>query len=162
MKMGVNGAFAPMGMAAALFASSPIPAGAQGAAPVQIQSCTVNQYAPPNAAFRRYYWYDYGFGGPFVPAGSPYTDGITIRYVNTSSQTADRIVFGVNYRGDFERIVDAGTFSPNAPINHTFADVFSGYAYLGPKPNSCTVRVVRFKDGALWRAPGVVPRRQAE
>ena len=61
-----------------------------------------------------------------------------------------------------ERIVDAGTFSPNAPINHTFADVFSGYAYLGPKPNSCTVRVVRFKDGALWRAPGVVPRRQAE
>jgi hypothetical protein len=57
-------------------------------------------------------------------------------------------------------VVDAGTFSPGVTIDHTFADVFSGYAYIGPKPNSCTVRVVRFKDGSTWHASGL-GRRQA-
>ncbi len=136
-------------------------AGAQGAPPVQINKCTVLQYRPPTPAFRRYYWYDYGYAGPFVPQGSPYTDGLSISYMNTSSKTADRIVFGVNYRGDYERVVDAGTFSPNVTIDHTFADVFSGYAYIGSKPNSCTVRVVRFTDGSTWHAPGLGAHRQA-
>lgn len=138
------------------------PAGAQNAGPVKIQKCSVLQYQPPQPAFRRYYWYDYGYAGPLVPQGSPYTDGLAISYVNTSDKVADRIVFGVNYRGDFERVVDAGTFSPNVTIDHTFADVFSGYAYIGSKPNSCVVRVVRFKDGSTWRAPGLGSRRQAQ
>jgi hypothetical protein len=146
---------------ASLFVGAGVPASAQGAAPVEIRSCTVLQYQPPRPAFRRSYWYDYGFAGPLVPMGSPYTDGITISFVNTSSRIADRIVFGVNYRGDFERVIDAGTFSPNVTIDHTFADVFSGYAYLGPKPNSCSPRVVRFKDGSVWHAPGLGPHRQA-
>jgi hypothetical protein len=136
-------------------------AGAQGAPPVVIQKCAVLQYRPPTPAFRRSYWYDYGYAGPLVPQGSPYTDGLSISYVNTSNKTADRIVFGVNYRGDYERVVDAGTFSPNVTIDHTFADVFSGYAYIGSKPNACTVRVVRFSDGSTWRAPGVGARRQS-
>lgn len=134
---------------------------AQVASPIKVQSCSVLQYQPPRPAYRSRYWYDYGFAGPFVPAGSPYTDGIAISFVNTSSAVVDRVVFGVNYRGDFERVIDAGTFSPNVTINHTFADVFSGYAYLGPKPNSCAARVVRFKDGSIWRAPGVGARRQS-
>jgi hypothetical protein len=101
---------------------------AQVAAPIKVQSCSVLQYQPSQLAYRSRYWYDYGFAGPFVPAGSPYTDGIAISFVNTSQAVVDRVVFGVNYRGDFERIIDAGTFSPNVTINHTFADVFSGYA----------------------------------
>jgi hypothetical protein len=135
-------------------------AGAQGAPPVTIKSCTVLQYSPARPGYRRYYWYDYGFAGPLVPYGSPYTDGLSISYVNTADKVADRVVFGVNYRGDFERVIDAGTFSPNVTIDHTFADLFSGYAYLGPKPNACTVRVVRFKDGSTWHAPGLGPHRQ--
>lgn len=131
------------------------------APPIKIQSCSVLQYQSPRPAFRSRYWYDYGFAGPLVPYGSPFTDGITISFINTSSGVADRVVFGVNYRGDFERVIDAGTFSPNVTIDHAFADVFSGYAYLGPKPNSCSVRVVRFKDGSVWRAPGVGARRQS-
>lgn len=138
------------------------PAIADDAAPVQIRTCTVLQYRPTTPAFRRSYWYDYGYAGPLVPQGSPYTDGLSISYVNTSNRVADRIVFGVNYRGDFERVVDAGTFSPNATIDHTFGEVFSGYAYLGPKPNACTVRVVRFKDGSTWHARGLGARRQAQ
>lgn len=155
--------FAPASFSAALLclALGTEPAGAQGAAPVRVKSCTVNQYMPTQPALRRYYWYDYGFAGPSVPYGSPYTDGISISFVNTSARTADRVVFGVNYRGDFQRVIDAGTFSPGVTINHTFADVFSGYAYIGSKPNSCVVRVVRFKDGSTWRAPGLAPRRQA-
>jgi hypothetical protein len=145
---------------AALVLAGSAPAGAQNGAPIEIRKCSILQYQPSSAAFRRYYWYDYGFAGPPVPQGSPFTDGLTISYVNTSSKVADRIVFGVNYRGDFERVVDAGTFSPNVTIDHTFADVFSGYAFIGPKPNACTVRVVRFKDGSTWRAPGLGARRQ--
>ncbi|MGD0473516.1 MAG: hypothetical protein ABSB70_09885 [Candidatus Velthaea sp.] len=140
--------------------AQPLVAGAQGPVPVQIGTCAVLQYQPARPAYRSLYWYDYGFAGPLVPNGSPFTDGIRISFTNTSAMVADRVVFGVNYRGDFERVIDAGTFSPNARIDHTFADVFSGYAYLGPRPNACSVRVVRFKDGSIWRAPGVGPRRQ--
>jgi hypothetical protein len=147
-----------------LSGTAALPAGAQGAAPVKIQKCSVLQYQPPQRGFRRPYpyWYDYGYAGPLVPQGSPYTDGLAISYVNTSNKVADRIVFGVNYRGDFEHVVDAGTFSPNVTIDHTFADVFSGYAYIGSKPNSCVVRVVRFRDGSTWHASGMGARRQAQ
>jgi hypothetical protein len=136
-------------------------AAAQTAAPVKIDNCKVLQYQPARPAYRSWYWYDYGFAGPLVPNGSAFTDGVTISFTNTSSAVADRVVFGVNYRGDFERVIDAGTFSPNVRIDHTFADVFSGYAFIGSKPNSCSVRVVRFKDGTVWRAPGVGTRRQS-
>ncbi len=159
MNVRVSSIAASAGVAATLLAGA-LPASAQTGAPIQIKSCTVNQYAPPQPAFRRYYWYDYGYAGPNVPYGSPYTDGIRISFVNTGSKTADRVVFGVDYRGDFERVIDAGTFSPTVTIDHTFGDVFSGYAYIGPKPNSCVVRVVRFQDGSVWRAPGLLPRRQ--
>ncbi len=102
------------------------------------------------ARHRTVVWYDYGYAGPLVPNGSPYTDGIALSFVNTSDKIADRVVFGVNYLGDFERVIDAGTFSPNATMQHTFADVFGVYGYLGPKPNVCAVRVVRFRDGSVW------------
>lgn len=162
MKAGRVGTVLFTGLAGAMCLAGTGIATAQGAAPIRIQNCSVLQYQPAGPAYRSRYWFDYGFAGPLVPNGSPFTDGITISFVNTSATVADRVVFGVNYRGDFERVIDAGTFSPNVTIDHTFADVFSGYAYLGSRPNSCSVRVVRFKDGSIWRAPGVGPRRQAQ
>jgi hypothetical protein len=161
MKSGRVRSVAAVVLAGSLNLTAGVAARAQVAAPIKIQSCSVLQYQPSRLVDRSRYWYDYGFAGPFVPAGSPYTDGIAISFVNTSAAVVDRVVFGVNYRGDFERVIDAGTFSPNVNINHTFADVFSGYAYLGPKPNACAPRVVRFKDGSIWRAPGVGARRQS-
>jgi hypothetical protein len=105
----------------------------------------------------------YPFWRPFgpYPNRSLYTDGLRIAFINRGPQVASRVAFLVNYRGDVQHVIDAGTFSPNVTIDHTFADVFSGYAYIGSKPNACTVRVVRFSDGSTWRAPGVGARRQS-
>jgi hypothetical protein len=130
--------------AIALSIGTPAPAGAQ-AVPVQIQQCTVLQATRfPHHPF----WYPYG---PWYHPGVPVTDGIRIVYVNRGSIPANRVAFYVDYRGDRERIVDVGTFSPGATIDHTFGN-FSGDAYLGPRPNVCTVHAVRFADGSAWRA----------
>jgi hypothetical protein len=110
--------------------------------PIQITRCTILRWVP---AGRRPFWY-----GPY-PYGAPVTDGISISYVNRSEKVADRIVFEVDYRGERERIIDAGTFSPNVTIEHTFGN-FTGQAYLGPTPNYCRAVVVRYKDGTVWRA----------
>jgi hypothetical protein len=150
MKIARSAAFLPIAVLAAT-----VTAGAQGAPPVEIKKCSVLRYRPATPAYRRSYWYDYGFAGPIVPRDSPYTDGIAISFVNRSPKTADRVVFGVDYRGDFQHVVDAGSFTTGAGIDHTFADVFSGYAFLGDRPNSCVVRVVRFVDGSTWHAAGV-------
>jgi hypothetical protein len=110
--------------------------------PISIQSCTVLQ-----AQRVHRFWYPWG---PAVPVGAPWADGIRIVYMNVAPKTANRVAFLVNYRGDTQRIIDAGTFSPNVKIDHTFGN-FSGDAYLGPRPNACTARAVRFVDGTVWR-----------
>jgi hypothetical protein len=95
----------------------------------------------------RPFWYPW----PYRDFGSIYTDGLHIAYVNKSRLTASRVVFSVNYRGDVEHVVDAGTFSPGVTIDHTFGQ-FTGLAFLGQRPNSCRVAAVRFTDGTAWRA----------
>jgi|SRR5579872_1172687 len=103
----------------------------------------------------------HGFWYPFaVPHELPYTDGLRIQYVNRSNKTANRVLFLVDYRGDRERVVDAGTFSPNVTIDHTFGQ-FTGDAYLGPKPNVCRAVAVRFVDGTFWRASSLRYRPEA-
>jgi hypothetical protein len=71
--------------------------------------------------------------------------------VNHTTKVADRVAFAVNYRGDAERVVDTGTFSPGVTIDHQFGQ-FTGLAYLGTQPNSCRVAAIRFSDGTVWRA----------
>lgn len=113
-------------------------------APVTITSCTILQ------ATRTAYPFWYPFGPPAVARRAPVADGIRIVYVNHGPLAANRVAFQVDYRGDVQRIVDAGTFSPAATIDHTFGN-FSGDAFLGPSPNACVVRAVRFVNGSIWR-----------
>lgn len=139
-------------LAIALFSVSPS-AEAQGRSPVAITECTVLQFVASGG---------YPFWRPFgpYPLESLYTDGIRISYINHGPQPATRVAFLVNYRGDIQRIIDVGIFSPNVTIKHTFGN-FTGDAWLGPKPNACRVVAVRFVDGSVWRA--VAPaRRRAE
>lgn len=117
---------------------------AQGA-PVTIADCSVIQWVHD---VYHPYWRPFG---P-IPGGSPFTDGITIGFRNTSSKVATRVAFVVNYRGDIQHVIDVGTFSPNAMITHTFGQ-YTGEAWLGPKPNSCRVVAVRFSDGTVWHSP---------
>jgi hypothetical protein len=113
--------------------------------PVEIDKCEVLEYLPVH---HHPYWYPFG---PRIVVGTPVTDGIEIKYVNRAPLTADRVVFLVNYRGEVERVVDVGKFSPGAPIDHTFGQ-FSGLVYLGPTPNVCRVLAMRFVDGTFIRA----------
>jgi hypothetical protein len=131
--------------AAITLSAVPFAASAQTSAPIQITSCDVQQYVPTQV---RPFWYPWG--GPF-PYGSLYTDGLHISYVNRTQKTIDRVAFAVDYRGDVQRIVDAGTFSPGVTIDHEFGQ-FTGLAFLGNQPNSCSVAGVRFTDGSVWHA----------
>jgi hypothetical protein len=133
-----------VGTLAALAATAP--ASAQGRPPIAVQSCTVLQAARAGGGR---FWFPGRYGGL-----APYTDGITISYVNRASEPAMRVAFMVNYRGDTQRVIDAGSFAPGAPITHTFGQ-FSGDAFEGANPNSCRVVAVRFASGRVWRAGGV-------
>lgn len=131
---------------ACLILGSTVAASAQPA-PIRIQACTVLRWQPVGAGP---FWHPFPY--PALGPGVPVTDGIEIDYVNTSAVTADRVQFEVNYRGQVDRITDAGTFSPGALIKHTFAN-FSGLAYLGPTPDYCRVRLARFVNGTVYIAP---------
>jgi hypothetical protein len=137
-----------MKIAAALsltLAAAPVAASAQtSSAPITITSCRVQQY---QGVQNRRFWYPWSSR----PYGSIYTDGLEISYVNQSPLTASRVVFSVNYRGDIEHVVDAGTFSSGVSIDHTFGQ-FTGLAFLGTRPNSCRVAAVRYTNGTAWRA----------
>ncbi len=127
-------------------AALPLAARAQQPAPITIKACSIQQYVYTPA---HPFWYPWGPIGPF---GTPVTDGIRIQYVNTSTKVATRVAFLVNYRGDVEHIVDAGTFSPGVTIDHTFAQ-YTGQVYQGSNPNQCAPIAVRFSDGTIWRSP---------
>jgi hypothetical protein len=128
-------------------AAAPLAASAQIAptrAPIAITRCSVMQYQGVEG---RRFWYPWAA----ISYDSIYTDGVEIAYVNRTSLPASRVVFSVNYRGDIERVVDAGTFSSGVTIDHTFGQ-FTGLAFLGSRPNACRVAAVRFADGTAWRA----------
>jgi hypothetical protein len=128
-------------------AAVPLAASAQtptATLPIAITNCSVLQYQGYEG---RQYWYPW----TYRDFGSIYTDGVHVAYVNKGPLTASRVVFSVNYRGDVEHVVDAGTFSPGVTIDHTFGQ-FTGLAFLGQRPNSCRVAAVRFANGSAWRA----------
>ena len=130
--------------------SRPNVTAAQTPAPVTISSCTVLRAAPVRPA-NPGYWYPY-YGNLAMPRQSvPITDGLAIAYRNVGAVVADRIAFDVNYRGQRDKIVDVGKFSPGITIDHSFGN-FEGLAYLGQTPNSCRVVAVRFVDGHVWHA----------
>jgi hypothetical protein len=124
---------------------SPTPVRSQPGSPVAVTDCSVLPWQQGLSPF----WNPYNYP---LSGGQPIADGIRIAYTNHAPKVADRVVFLVNYRGEVERVVDAGKFSPNVQIVHTFSN-FSGLPYLGPRPNVCRVVAVRFADGTLWRRP---------
>ncbi len=137
---------AAMAVLAASFAATTMPASAQPRPPIVVTSCTVLRADRVTQA--RPFWWPYG---PTVVVGTPVVDGIRIVYMNVGPVAANRVAFRADYRGDRQRIIDAGTFAPNVTIDHTFG-AFSGDAFLGPNPNSCVAIAARFIDGTTWRA----------
>ena len=92
---------------------------------VEIQSCVVNQN------------------------GSGQTNGINVVYTNTHPSAANEIDFIVGYRGHKYVMVDRGTFSQGATINHKLTNALVGYEWSGPNPNNCTVQRVMLDNGRV-------------
>jgi hypothetical protein len=105
--------------------ASAVPLRVNDFGPIQVDSCTVGRS---------------GYA----------TRGLDIVYHNTRRVAADKVTFNVDYRGINRTIVDAGTFSQYASINHGF-DVFDGFGYEGAVLNRCNVTYVHFVDGETWR-----------
>jgi len=54
-----------------------------------------------------------------------------------------------NYRGDVQRSIDAGVFSPN--VKFSARSAMSAAMRMSDAGHSCVVRAVRFVDGAIRR-----------
>lgn len=124
--------------------TTPAVATALTQAPITITSCDVSPYEPVPG--RRFYYPSAGVGNV-----NRYTDGLHIAYVNTTPKVVSRVAFTVNYRGDVQHVVDAGTFAPGTTIDHAFGQ-YTGIAYRGSEPNRCRVSAVQFTDGTMWQA----------
>jgi hypothetical protein len=94
---------------------------------ISIQSCVVNQN-----------------GGV--------TNGVNIVYVNSNAEPATEIDFQVNYRGTRYVLIDSGSFTQNANINHNLTNTLVGLPWSGPTPNLCTVRRVVLANGRVLQA----------
>jgi hypothetical protein len=90
---------------------------------ISIQSCVVNQ----------------GSNGA--------TNGINVVYASTHPSPATEVDFLVGYRGHHYILVDRGTFSEGAQINHNLTNALVGYAWSGSTPNRCTVNRVSLANG---------------
>jgi len=103
-----------------------------------------------------FYWVDpYGFRyyQPRLVAPAATAPTLGINYVNTASQTAKAIDFGLVARGHLiAEVRDVGTFTTGAPIQHEFGlsrNVFP----IGTALPRCVPLLVEFQNGSVWKNP---------
>ncbi len=79
------------------------------------------------------------------------TDGnYTIEFINVSAQNISAIGFVVHLGAQSILIKDEGMFAPGVNVKHRFVNRGGEVATLNDPPISCSVRWVRFSDGARW------------
>ncbi len=114
--------------AAAAVAALLLPAAAQArivsALGVTIQSCVVNSS-----------------GGT--------TNGINVVYFSTHSSPATEVDFLVGYHGHRYVLIDKGTFSNGAYINHNLTNALVGMPWFGPQAHLCEVQRVVLANGRV-------------
>jgi len=79
--------------------------------------------------------------------GSGQTNGINIVYYNTHDSPATEVDFLVNYLGRRYILIDKGTFSRGAQINHNLTNSLTGQTWDGPTPKLCRVERVYLANG---------------
>ena len=92
---------------------------------VAIQSCVVNQN------------------------GSGQTNGINVVYYNSHESAATEVDFLVRYHGERYILIDRGTFTRGAQINHNLTNSLIGMPWFGPTPNMCTPQRVFLENGKV-------------
>ncbi|HEY1882883.1 MAG TPA: hypothetical protein VGG51_07570 [Candidatus Cybelea sp.] len=77
------------------------------------------------------------------------TTGVNVVYYNTHQTPATEVYFFVSYHGTNYTLVDRGTFTYDAQINHTLTNALSGVVWQGDKPDLCTPSRVLFATGKI-------------
>jgi hypothetical protein len=81
--------------------------------------------------------------------GGNQTNGINVVYYNTHPSPATEVDFLVRYHGHRFVLIDRGTFSQGAQINHNISNALVGYPWYGPHANLCTVQRVFLANGRV-------------
>ncbi|MFY9719972.1 MAG: hypothetical protein WAK16_10050 [Candidatus Cybelea sp.] len=82
-----------------------------------------------------------------VNSSNGVTNGINVVYYNTHSTAATEVDFLVRYHHARYVLMDHGTFTQNAQINHNLTNALVGQAWEGATPRMCTVQRVYLANG---------------
>ncbi len=77
------------------------------------------------------------------------TNGVNIVYSSTHSSPATEVDFLVGYHGHKYVLIDRGSFSQGAQINHNLNNALVGEPWQGPRPKLCTVQRVMLANGRV-------------
>jgi hypothetical protein len=75
------------------------------------------------------------------------TNGINVVYYNSHATPAIEVDFLVRYHGHAYTLIDRGTFSQGAPINHNLTNALVGQPWQGATPKLCTPSRVILQNG---------------
>jgi hypothetical protein len=81
--------------------------------------------------------------------GNGLTNGINVVYYNTRRAPIGEVDFLVRYHGSHAVLVDRGTFTHGAQINHDLTNALVSYVWYGPNPNLCTVQRIVLENGQV-------------
>lgn len=81
--------------------------------------------------------------------GGGLTNGINVVYYNTHPSPATEVDFLVRYHGHAYVLIDRGSFTQGAQINHNLANALVGQSWDGPKAKLCTVQRVYLANGRV-------------
>jgi hypothetical protein len=82
--------------------------------------------------------------------GSNLTNGINVVYYNTHDSPATEVDFVVHYGGHKYILIDRGSFSRGAQINHNLTNALTGQPWDGAQPKNCAVQRVTLADGSVY------------
>ena len=75
------------------------------------------------------------------------TNGINVVYYNTHDSPATEVDFLITYQKQKYILIDKGTFSRGAQINHNLTNALTGQPWSGPTPKRCAVQRVYLENG---------------
>ncbi|HEY2476546.1 MAG TPA: hypothetical protein VGI19_17330 [Candidatus Cybelea sp.] len=82
-----------------------------------------------------------------VNSNGGHTNGVNVVYYNTHASPATEVDFKVRYHKHTYVMVDRGSFSQSAQINHNLTDALVGEVWDGPQTKLCTVSRVLLANG---------------
>jgi hypothetical protein len=85
-----------------------------------------------------------------VNENNGYTNGVNVVYYNTHPSPATEVDFWVGYRGHHAILIDRGTFSKGAVINHNLRNAMVGWVWKGPNTNKCYVYRTYLANGRYF------------